>query len=215
MRDGESTAQAKAPSAAGGSSLRGPVLGLLLEQERPIPAYRLSGLLMQRLPEWQVRHSNVANLLKRLAVEGYAESSDGATTRYQATEKARIAVEEWMRQPLPRQTLREEIHARIASASPHHAALLYQAVDAYEQECFALLDENEPTWEPGAATGSWRSLTINLTRSAADETLRGHITWSKLAKQALKDWLAAHGAMRPPRGSDPLLGTAPLQAADR
>jgi DNA-binding PadR family transcriptional regulator len=195
------TANGREPDSSdanGVSGLRGPILGLLLELDRPASAYKISGLLMQRLPEWQISHSGVANLLRRLAGEGYVEVVAGATVGFRATEKGRNGLEAWMRQPLRRQTLRDEIHARIASASPHHAPLLYAAIDAYERECFALLDEEARGWEPTAPAGSWRSLTINLTRSAADETLRGHINWSKLAKRALRDWIEAHGATAVP-----------------
>jgi DNA-binding PadR family transcriptional regulator len=201
---------------SGGSALRGPILGLLLQQQRPIAAYRLSGLLIQRLPEWRIRHSSVANLLKQLAGEGYAEVSlAGTTATYRATDKARLALESWMRRPLSRQTLRDELRARIASASPHHAPLLYEALDAYEQECFDLLDEGGGTWEPSAPMGSWRSLTISLVRSAADETLRGHINWTKLAKRALKDWVAAHPAPALAHGTeDPGAAAAALAGSE-
>jgi DNA-binding PadR family transcriptional regulator len=184
-------------SLSGATSLRGPLLGLLVEQEQPIASYRLSSLLMQRLPEWGVSHSAISNLLKRLAAAGYATVSGSESVAYTPTEKARAAVDAWMAGPLCRQTIRQELHARIASASPRHAALIYAAVEAYERECFELLDDGAGSWEPDTPAGSWRSLTIGLTRAASDETLRGHIRWSQLAKRALKDWMLAHGQPLP------------------
>jgi DNA-binding PadR family transcriptional regulator len=172
-----------------GSALRGPLLGLLLHQERPISAYRLSGLLVQRLPAWHVTPSSVANLLKRLLEEGYVSLGPGSTRAYVATEKAKLALEEWMASPLCRQSVREELHARIASSSPRHAALVYRALDAYERECFDILaDSGEPS-AASAPLGSWRSLTINLTRAAADESLHANIRWSKIARRWIKDWV--------------------------
>jgi DNA-binding PadR family transcriptional regulator len=166
------------------------LLGLLIEQEQPVSAYRLSSLLMQRLPAWQITHSAVANLLKRLVEEGYAHASAEVRRGYVATDRARAALDDWMQKPLPRQTVREELHARIASASPRHAPLLYRALEQYERECFEALDDDGETGGRGAPAGSWRSLTINLTRLAADETLHGNIRWSKVAKQWLRDWMA-------------------------
>ena len=201
---GGATAQDQGNGAWGGASaLRGPLLGLLLEQELPVGAYRLSSLLMQRLPAWQVTHSGVANMLKRLLDEGYAAMGPTGSRSYVATAKARLALEDWMRRPLSRQTVREELHARIASASPHHAPLLYAALDAYERECFELLDEGgDATSIEGGPFGSWRSLTISLTRVAADETLHGNIRWAKTAKRWLRDWVATSDASGLPCSRD-------------
>jgi DNA-binding PadR family transcriptional regulator len=189
----------EAPGATwiGGSALRGPLLGLLLQQEHPIAAYRLSSLLMQRLPAWHVAHSAVANLLKRLVVEGYVSFSAGPTRGYIPTSKARLALEEWMQRPLCRQAVREELHARIASSSPHHAPLLYKALDAYERECFEILEAGGGAGAGTPPVGSWRSLTINLTHAAADETLHANIRWSKLARQWIRDWVVTSRAGGP------------------
>ncbi len=186
--------EGSSPGWTGTSALRGPVLGLLIDQDRPVSAYRLSSLLMQRLPAWHVTHSAVANLLKRLAEEGYACPSAGAGHAYVATDKAALALEDWMQRPLSRQTVRDELHARIASASPHHAQLLYRALVDYERECFALLGDSGEVSVAGAPNGSWRSLTISLTRVAADETLHGNIRWTRVAKRWLRDWIATSGA---------------------
>jgi DNA-binding PadR family transcriptional regulator len=193
--------EGSSPGWSGTSALRGPLLGLLIEQERPVSAYRLSSLLMQRLPAWQVTHPAVANLLKRLVEEDYARVSAEARRAYVATAKARLALEDWMQKPLPRQTVREELYARIASASPHHAPLLYHTLDCYERECFEMLGEGGGSGA-GAPGGSWRSLTISLTRAAVDETLHGNIRWSKVAKQWLRDWIASSGAERLPCSHD-------------
>lgn len=181
----------EASSAAwlGPSALRGPLLGLLFEQDRPISCYRLSSLLMRRLPAWQVTHSSVANLLKRLLEEGYACASPEGSRVYCATDKARLALEDWMQKPLCRQAIREELHARIASASPHHAPLLCKALDDYERECIEMLGAHSGAITPIAPLRSWRSLTITLTRAAADESLRANITWSRLARQMIGDWI--------------------------
>jgi hypothetical protein len=144
---------------------------------------------MQRLPAWQVRHSAVANLLKRLVDEGYVSCIPAPTKTYCATDRAQLVLEQWMARPLHRESLREELHARIASSSPHHAPLLVKALETYERESFELLAQSPPT---ETSSGSWRSLTINLTRAAADETLHANIKWSKTARDWIKEWIADH-----------------------
>jgi DNA-binding PadR family transcriptional regulator len=171
----------------GGSALRGPLLSVLLRQRRPIGAYKLATLLMQRLPAWQITPSAVANLLKRLVAEGFVRTVPGPSNLYIANENAARALEEWLRRPLARHAIREELHARIASTDAQHAPLLLEALDAYEQECYELLSAT-PTRE--GARGSWTSLTINLTRAATDEALHANIRWSKTARRWIEEWLA-------------------------
>jgi hypothetical protein len=186
----------------GGSTLRGPLLGALLQQERPVGAYRLSGLLMQRLPSWHLTHSAVANLVRRLLEEGYVSLSPGPPPGYVPTAAAELALEEWMHRPLSRQTVREELHARIASSSPRHAQLLCEALDDYERECFEMLDADGCLGLGNPLAGSWRSLAINLTRAAADETLHANIRWSKLARRWISDWVASSEARAVPCSRD-------------
>jgi hypothetical protein len=143
-------------------------------------------------------HSGVANLLKRLVEEGYVSLSGDAGSAYCATQMATLALEDWLQKPLSRSTVREELHARVASASPRHAALLYKALDTFERECLQMLDERRAVRTRGPTARSWRSLTINLTHAAADETLHGKIRWSQIAKRRLRDWLARSGSHRAP-----------------
>lgn len=197
------TARAAATTDAwiGGSALRGPLLGLLLRQEQPTGAYRLASLLMQRLPLWGVTASGVAGLLARLADEGFVARTPGHSKTYSATDKAALALEAWMQRPVPRQSVREELHARIASSSVRHAPLLLKALDAYEQECFQML-AGGPSLD--ATKGSWTSLTINLTHAATDENLHASIKWSKIARQWIEEWVEDSSAqMDSDRDDDP------------
>jgi DNA-binding PadR family transcriptional regulator len=178
--------EASSASWIGGSALRGPLLRLLLEHDRPIGAYRLSSLLMQRLPGWQLTHSSIANLLKRLVEEGYVTCQSGPTQVYLASERAALAIEEWMRTPLSRHAVRDELHARIASSRPQHAPLLFKALQDYEQECFDSLQDGGRTDAP---SGSWRGLTISLTGSAVEENLNANIRWSRIARRWIRDWV--------------------------
>lgn len=177
----------------GTSPLRGPLLALLLRQEHPIGAYKLATLLGRRLPAWKVDPSAVSHLLKRLHDEGLVSS--GPTKRsktYSATTRTRPAVEEWMKQPLDGQAVREELHARIVSSSPHHAPMLLTALEKLELEAFAAVAGDDA---PEQALGSWTSLTIDITRQGEDKTLRAKIDWSRVARQRITEWVER------PRGS--------------
>ena len=173
------------------SPLRGPLLGLLVNQDRPTHAYKLRGRLDQLLPAWNVSHSTVAHLLNRLEAEGLVSSRQEQRKKvYVATERAESARDEWMEKSTSQPPLREELHAMIAGSAPRHAPLLLHALDAYEQECFDRIPETQ-----GAETkaGSWRSLAINLTRAAVDEDLHAKIRWVKTARQ----WIADFGERGP------------------
>jgi len=186
----------------GTSPLRGPLLALLLRQEHPIGAYKLATLLGQRLPAWKVDASAVSHLLKRLHDEGLVSS--GPTRRsktYSATAKTRPAVEEWMKQPLEGQAVREELHARIVSSAPHHAPMLITALEKLELEAFAIVTSDQ---EPEQARGSWTSLTIDITRQAEDKALRAKIDWSRLARHRITEWTESQrrrGSAEPHDGS--------------
>ena len=177
----------------GNSPLRGPLLALLLRQEQPIGAYKLSTLLQRRLPAWQVTPSAVSHLLKRLVDEGLVCTT--ATPRtYAATAKTRVAVEEWMRQPLERQAEREELHARIVSSSPHHASMLIELLDEFELESFAAIRNSENL---DLTRGSWTSLTIDIACLATDKALNAKIDWSRAARARITEWVENERARGP------------------
>jgi hypothetical protein len=66
-----------------------------------------------------------------------------------------------------------------------HAPLSLDALDAYLHERVERLTE---TPDPEPATGSWRSLVINLTRAAADENVQAGIRWDKTARRLIKEF---------------------------
>lgn len=170
---------------AGAHPLRGPVLGLLINQDQPRHAYKLTGLLKQCLPAWQVSRASVGEALKQLEQEGLVSSIEGRRTVYRPIDGAQIALDEWMEQSVSTQPVREELQARIVSSCPHHAPLLLNALEVFEQQCYARLDET-----PGAEAnvGSWKSLTINIVRAAEDEDIHAKIKWAKTARTWLNDY---------------------------
>lgn len=173
----------------GAPALRGPLLGLLINQEQPNHIYKLRGLLTQSLPAaWQVSKSHVRYTLELLEREGNVRLIDSAKatlTVFVPTERAQYALDEWMEEAVSSRPVREELHARIVSSCPHHAPLLLKALDVFEQQCYARLNET-----PGAEAnvGSWRSLTINIVRAAEDEDIHAKIKWAKTARTWINDY---------------------------
>jgi|GEM_PF-3015394 len=171
----------------GGSPLLGPLLGELLRQERPVGAYKLASVLRRRLPGWGIRHSSVYNLLKRLEREEIICRVAGTPTAYSAGPRTAIVLDEWMQRPYPKQSMREELHARIASSSPRHASILLDQLDAHEKECFEMLGREGEMMET-IPRGSWMALTINLNQAAVDETLHAKIKFCKTARRWIEEW---------------------------
>jgi DNA-binding PadR family transcriptional regulator len=169
-----------------GSPLLGPLLGELLRQERPVGAYKLASVLRRRLPGWGITHSSVYNLLKRLAREEIINRVAGEPAAYAAGPKAGIVLDEWMQMPCPKQSMREELHARIASSSPRHASILLNQIDAHEKECFEMLAER--AMMDTTPRGSWMALTINLNQAAVDEALHANIKFCKTARRWIEEW---------------------------
>jgi DNA-binding PadR family transcriptional regulator len=170
------------------SALRGPLLGLLINQEQPSHIYKLKGLLAQCLPMWRVEKSHVRYTLRLLQSEGLAHSitsTEGGLTVFAPTDQTRFALDEWMEQSVSIPAVREELHARIVSSCPHHAPLLLEALDVFERRCYARLKE---TPGPEGSMRSWRSLMINAVHAAEDEDINAKIRWAKTTKKRIMDY---------------------------
>jgi DNA-binding PadR family transcriptional regulator len=171
------------------SALRGPLLGELLRQREPVGAYRLASMLMRRLPAWGITHSAVSHLLRRLEREGFVSRMPGSPAAYSASPRAERALEDWMQRPCPKQAIRDELHARIASSSPRHAPILLKILNDHEEECFEMLGRRAST--EGMPRASWVSLTINLNHAAMDETLHANVKFCKTARRWIEEWMAS------------------------
>ena len=184
-----SSAVSEARRRSGTAPLRGPLLNLLLQQQQANHAYKLTGLLNQSLPTWHVARWTVAELLDGFEAEGIvASSSDGPRKVYFATATTARALDEWMRKAVSQPPIREELHAMIACSSRRHAPLLLSALDAYQKECSEMLSRSTAGGETNA--GSWRSLTTNLVRAAADDQLNTKIAWAKAAQDRIRAQIA-------------------------
>jgi DNA-binding PadR family transcriptional regulator len=167
------------------SPLRGPLLALLMRQRRPTHAYRLTGLLSQGLRGWDVQRWTVGELLNGLEAEGIVSSAQAAGKKvYSPTERAEPALDEWIAKAVSRPPMRDDLLAMIAASCPRHAPLLLRALDATVRDCRERLSETD---DARLTLGSWTSLTIDLTRSAAEEQLRARIRWANTARRRIEE----------------------------
>jgi DNA-binding PadR family transcriptional regulator len=180
--------------------LRGALLAVLVSEREPLSGYRLTTLLERRLgPAWRVTRQSVYGALERLEDDGLVSSTikpsfggAGAGQKlYEATEQAAPAVAAWIAGPIDKEPVRRELLARIAMSSPENAPQLLAAFEVYERECFAMLRK---TSEAKVPLGSWRGLTMHLTRMAVDEGIQADLRWVTMARRWIEDFLAASGA---------------------
>ncbi len=185
----EPSAEATKTTRKSVTALRGPLLGLLVNQDRPNHLYRITGLLAQYLPPWQVSRGGVKHVLQVLVKEGLVRSaeSDDQKTVFIPLDGAWCALDEWMEEAVSHPSVRDELHARIVSSSPSHAPLLVEALGVFERECYARLDGAPVVAEAGME--SWRSLTISSIRAAEDEDTRAKIKWAQDTRKAIKDYV--------------------------
>ncbi len=176
-----------ATSETGRSALRGPLLSLLIQQQQPTHAYKLYVLINQWLPTWHVVRGTVADLLNELEAEGVIRSSQEPRKVYYPGPRAAQALDAWMGKVVSQPPVREELHAMILCSSRRHAPTLLRALDTYQKECSAQLSESQ-----GGETnsGSWRSLTINLVRAAADDHWNAKIAWAISTQERIRAHLA-------------------------
>jgi DNA-binding PadR family transcriptional regulator len=177
--------------------LRGALLAVLVsEREQPLSGYRLTTLVERRLgPAWRVTRQSVYGTLERLEDDGLVSATlqpglggpSAGRKVYAATDAAESAVEAWIAGPIDKEPVRIELQARIAMSGPEHASQLLIALDVYERECFAMLRK---TSEAEVPLGSWRGLTMNLTRIAVDEGLQAELRWITMARRWIEDFVA-------------------------
>lgn len=176
-----------------GSPLKGVLLGLVSELEQPTHAYVLAGMLARRLgPAWQVDRKSVYQMLSQLRSANLVSSEPSPTRRgvldvYFPTEHTEAALVLWMETNASKSPVREELQAKVAVSRPQDVPSLLRALDAYERECFEMLNA---TTEAEVGTASWPGLGMALARIAADEHLQAELRWVMTARQAIQEFMA-------------------------
>lgn len=178
------------------TSLRGVLLGLVLE--RPGHAYALANRLADRLGgPWAVTPKDVYRLLEILEDEGLllARAEQRAGRRqplmvYYPTESTETALAEWMVALLPKEPMRVGIRAKVAVAREQDAHSLLLVLRAYERECLKLLRLASVT----AKVPSWKGLLADCTREAVDTQLRSEIEWARKTRRRIGEYLSQHGS---------------------
>jgi DNA-binding PadR family transcriptional regulator len=183
----------------GSASMRGVLLGLVLE--RPGHGGDLANRMLMRLGEtWRVDTNDAYRLLEQLEREGLicsrveARRNGGrrAMVVYHPTAKTSQALTMWMETLLPREPVRLGLHAKLAVARAEDAPRLMVALRDYEQKCLALAKLVTPN---GGAQASWSALFIDCTREAVYTQLRAEIDWAANARQRI----AEHARRQPLR----------------
>jgi DNA-binding PadR family transcriptional regulator len=182
----------------GSASMRGVLLGLVLE--RPGHGGDLANRMLVRLGEtWRVDTNDAYRLLEQLEREELLVSREerkgnGRRTMivYHPTPKTSQALTLWMETLLPREPVRFGLHAKLAVARPEDAPRLLNALRDYEQKCLALAQLVTPN---GGAQRSWSALYMDCTREAVYTQLRAEIDWAAAAR----DRIAEHAKRQPPQ----------------
>lgn len=176
-----------------GSPLKGVLLGLVAELERPAHAYVLATMMARRLgPAWQVDRKGVYQMLSQLQAAKLVSSEPAPTRRgvldvYFPTEHTEDALAVWMETHASKSPVREELQAKVAVSRAKDVPSLLRALDAYERECFEML---KATTEAEVATGSWSGLAMALARIAADEHMQAELRWVMTARHAIEEFMA-------------------------
>lgn len=178
----------------GSASLRGALLGLLLE--RPGYGGELAARLDGRLGEaWSVDHQDVYRLLQQLEQSGLARA-DARRRRggrqvhivYFPTVQTEAALSLWMETHLPMAPVRIGIQAKLAVARDEDVERLIVALQRYERECLELL-RSMP--EPARGAQSWKQLFLDCTRDGIDGGLRHEIEWAQRTRSRIRERAAA------------------------
>lgn len=176
-----------------GSPLKGVLLGLVSELERPAHAYVLATMMARRLgPAWQVDRKGVYQMLEQLERAKLVSRSPRTTDRgtlevYSPTDQTAEALSIWMETRASKSPVREELQAKVAVARLEDASRLLRALDAYERECLKML---QATSEADVPETSWSGVVMALARVAADEHLQAELRWVMTARQTIEDFTA-------------------------
>ena len=183
----------------GSASMRGVLLGLVLE--RPGHGGDLANRMCMRLGEtWRVDTNDAYRLLEQLERDELMVSREEPRKNngrrkmiiYHPTPQTSHALTLWMETLLPREPVRFGLHAKLSVARPEDASRLMIALRDYEQKCLALAQLVTPN---GSAQRSWGALYMDCTREAVYTQLRAEIDWAA----ATRDRIAEYARRQPSR----------------
>ena len=177
------------------ASLRGALLGLLLE--RPGYGGDLAARLAGRLGEtWAIDYQDVYRLLEQLEENGLARTDvqprpgqRQVHTVYFPTPQTQAAVSLWMETHMPLAPVRIGMQAKLAVARDEDAPRLLVALKTYEQECLELLQSMPEAASSGVR--SWKQLFIDCTREGVEGQLHQEIEWAQRTRLRIRERVAA------------------------
>jgi DNA-binding PadR family transcriptional regulator len=173
---------------AGTSTLKGPLLMLLLE--RPGHAYDIATRLSQRVgPAWAIDPNDIYPIVKRFESKGLVagrheqdpERPHKQLYVYDLTELGLQAAIEWISTPVSLEPERSELLAMFAVLGEEHAPELLRKLEEYERNCYLAAAASERE----IPTEAWRGLLMELARKSVVEGLESKIKWIETAR----DWI--------------------------
>jgi DNA-binding PadR family transcriptional regulator len=185
-----------------GSPLKGALLALMLELERPTYPYKLATLIDRRLgPTARVDREGIYRMLEGLEKLGLVASSTQENdcgswrrqTVYAPTELAVAAVDVWMATPVTEWTARAELQIKIAFSRPCDAPVLLRVLDKFERLCIGLAAECQ---EMEAPLSSWMGLRLSGAIKWSEEHLAADVQWITMTRELIRDYIEQDAALR-------------------
>jgi DNA-binding PadR family transcriptional regulator len=179
----------------GSSVWKGPLLAMLLD--RPGHVYGLSSRLWRRLgPAWRTNPKDLYRLLEEAEELGLASSTEqesavkgGAKDMrvYAPTAKTAAALDCWMERPLPKESFRSALTARMVLSREEHVPLLLHALSEYEEFLF----DQSRKYDTPFPTDTYTGLERELARKAVVKRVEASLEWVEDARGMLNDFVAS------------------------
>jgi DNA-binding PadR family transcriptional regulator len=189
-----------------GSRVKGAVLGMLVEHDRPTHAYHLGTLINRRLgPAAEIDRESIYKLLRVLDSRGLVDCSErenpdgGGWQRqrvYSANEATRDALSRWMETAVSDADFRSELHVKIVFSRPSDAPTLLRSLDVYERVCVKRLATCKEAMLPVSVSSSWTALAMGVSRNASEEHLAAELRWIATTRDWINGYLAEQATVR-------------------
>jgi len=180
-------------------STRHVVLGLMID--RPSYGYGLQQQVTERLGFLELAESAIYKTIERLEADGWVEEvgekQAGRTRRgaprvlYRATLEGEEQFRRWMEEPCDRAVVRDELHAKLALATPTDLPQLMEMADEQAQVCLAeLASLKRPPLTAVTADAPWSAVARMMTDDFKARWLESLIDWLNAISEVIEERIA-------------------------